>query len=69
LANLTHIVAGAVEVLFLPMVGARSWGDVAVGYLLPTLLGNIIGGVSLTAAINHAQVIAGQSGANEGQPA
>jgi formate/nitrite transporter FocA (FNT family) len=68
-ANLTHIVAGAVEVLFLPMVGARSWGDVAVGYLLPTLLGNIIGGVSLTAAINHAQVVAGQSGVNEEQAA
>lgn len=68
LANLTHIVAGAVEVLFLPMVGARSWGDVALGYLLPTLLGNIIGGVSLTAAINHAQVVAGQSG-NKGQAA
>lgn len=60
LANLTHIVAGAVEVLFLPMVGARAWADVALGYLLPTLLGNIIGGVSLTAAINHAQVVAGQ---------
>lgn len=61
LANLTHIVAGAVEVLFLAMVGARPWSDVALGYLLPTLLGNIIGGVSLTAAINHAQVVAGQS--------
>jgi formate/nitrite transporter FocA (FNT family) len=68
LANLTHIVAGAVEVLFLPMVGARSWGDVALGYLVPTLLGNIIGGVSLTAAINHAQVVAGQS-SNKGQAA
>jgi formate-nitrite transporter family protein len=58
-ANLTHIVAGAVEVVFLPMVGASSWGAVAVGYLLPTLIGNIIGGTSLTAAVNHAQVIAG----------
>jgi formate-nitrite transporter family protein len=69
LANLTHIVAGAVEVLFLPMVGARPWGEVALGYLLPTLLGNIIGGVSLTAAINHAQVVAGKSSTNEEQTA
>ena len=30
----------------------------AVGYMLPTLIGNIIGGVSLVAAINHAQVVA-----------
>ncbi len=59
LADLTHIVAGAVEVLFLPAVGARSWIAVAWGYLLPTLLGNIIGGVSLTAAVNHAQVVSG----------
>src|SRR3954471_12094386 len=65
LANLTHIVAGAVEVLFLPMVGARTWADVALGYLVPTLLGNIIGGVSLTAAINHAQVVAGQAAARD----
>src|SRR5581483_8493439 len=50
-AGLTHIIAGAVEVLFLPMVGARRWLDVAWGYLLPTLIGNIIGGASLTAAL------------------
>lgn len=61
LANLTHVVAGAVEVLFLAMVGAKAWADVMVGYLVPTLLGNIIGGVSLTAAINHAQVVAGNA--------
>lgn len=61
LANLTHIVAGAIEVLFLAMVGAKPWGDVALGYLVPTLLGNIIGGVSLTAVINHAQVVAGNA--------
>ncbi len=59
LANLTHIIAGAVEVLFLPMVGAQSWIHVAWGYLLPTLIGNILGGTALTAALNHAQVVAG----------
>jgi formate/nitrite transporter FocA (FNT family) len=62
LASLTHIIAGAVEVLFLPMVGARSWFAVAWGYMLPTLIGNILGGVSLTAALNHAQVVAGMQG-------
>lgn len=62
LAGLTHIIAGSVEVLFLPMVGAKSWIAVAWGYMLPTLIGNIIGGVSLTAALNHAQVVAGMQG-------
>ncbi len=61
LAGLTHIIAGSVEVLFLVMVGAKSWGAVAWSYLLPTLIGNIIGGVSLTAALNHAQVVAGMA--------
>ncbi|HEX4770759.1 MAG TPA: formate/nitrite transporter family protein [Bryobacteraceae bacterium] len=61
LAGLTHIIAGATEVLFLPMVGAKSWMAVAWGYLLPTLIGNTIGGASLTAALNHAQVVAGMN--------
>jgi formate/nitrite transporter FocA (FNT family) len=61
LANLTHIIAGAVEVLFPVMVGKVSWGHVVLGYLLPTLIGNSIGGVSLTAAINHAQVVSGMA--------
>jgi formate-nitrite transporter family protein len=30
------------------------------GYILPTLIGNIIGGVTLVAALNHAQVSAGE---------
>ena len=62
LASLTHIIAGSVEVLFLVMVGAKSWGAIVVGYMLPTLIGNIIGGVSLTAAMNHAQAVAGMAG-------
>ncbi len=66
LGDFTHIIAGAVEVLFLPMAGATGWIDVAWGYLFPTLLGNIIGGTALTAAINHAQVVAGRK--NKQQP-
>ncbi len=61
LAGLTHIIAGSVEVLFLVMVGVKSWGAVAWGYMLPTLIGNSIGGVSLTAAVNHAQVVSGMA--------
>jgi formate-nitrite transporter family protein len=61
LASFTHIIAGAVEVLFLVMVGVKSWWAIVWGYLIPTLIGNCIGGVSLTAAVNHAQVVAGMS--------
>jgi formate/nitrite transporter FocA (FNT family) len=61
LAGLTHIVAGSVEVLFLVMSGTRSWLSVAAGYMLPTLIGNILGGVSLVSALNHAQVVSGMN--------
>ncbi len=59
LAGLTHIIAGSVEVLYLVMIGARSWFDYLGGYMLPTLIGNILGGVALVSALNHAQVVAG----------
>jgi len=59
LAELTHIVAGAVEVLYLVMRGERSWISVMTGYIVPTFLGNVAGGVSLVSALNHAQVVAG----------
>lgn len=59
LAGLTHIIVGSVEVLYLVMIGAKTWISYASGYMLPTLLGNILGGVSLVSALNHAQVIAG----------
>jgi formate/nitrite transporter FocA (FNT family) len=61
LAGLTHIIAGSVEVLFLVMVGYKSWVAVFIGYMLPTLIGNCIGGASLTAALNHAQSVAGHA--------
>jgi formate/nitrite transporter FocA (FNT family) len=59
LAGLTHVVAGSVELLFLVMTGAKSWIAFFGGYLVPTLLGNVVGGVALVSALNHAQVISG----------
>lgn len=37
----------------------RAGGGVLGGYLAPTFIGNVIGGVALVAAINHAQVVSG----------
>ena len=67
IAGLTHIVAGSVEVLFLVMTGAKSWFSYLGGYMVPALLGNIIGGVALVSALNHAQVIAGRGGKTPGR--
>ncbi len=60
LAQFTHVIAGSVDVLYLVMTGARAWSDWALLYFLPTLLGNILGGVSLVSLLNHAQVVAGR---------
>ncbi len=59
LAGFTHVIAGSIEVLFLVMTGAQSWWSYFGGYLMPTLIGNILGGVALVSALNHAQVMSG----------
>lgn len=58
LGGFAHIIAGSVDVLYLVNIGAISWLTYVFGFMLPTLLGNIIGGVSLVAALNYAQVAA-----------
>lgn len=59
LAGLAHIIAGSVDTLYLVVqgdVGVPQW---AARWMLPTLIGNTIGGVSLVAGLNHAQSVAG----------
>lgn len=56
LGGFAHIIAGSVDVLYLVNTGAISWLTYLFSFMLPTLLGNIIGGVSLVAALNYAQV-------------
>ena len=58
LGGLSHIIAGSVDIFYLLNIGAVSWLTYLWGFMLPTLIGNIIGGVSLVAALNYAQVVA-----------
>ncbi|MBB5362988.1 formate/nitrite transporter family protein [Deinococcus humi] len=60
LGEFSHIIAGSVEVLYLVSTGALSFSKYLLGYMVPTLIGNILGGVMLVAALNHAQVVAGK---------
>jgi formate/nitrite transporter FocA (FNT family) len=53
-----HIVAGSVDVFFLAAEGTRSFGEVLTGFIVPTLLGNTIGGVTLVAILGHLQFAA-----------
>ncbi|MCA1668874.1 MAG: formate/nitrite transporter family protein [Thermomicrobia bacterium] len=59
LAGFAHIIAGSVEIFYGLTTGSVSWWAAIGGWLIPTLIGNILGGVSLVAALNHAQVTAG----------
>ncbi len=60
LAQFSHVIAGSVETFFLVAAGERSVADFLGGYFIPSLVGNIIGGVSLVAAIAHAQYVAAE---------
>jgi formate/nitrite transporter FocA (FNT family) len=62
LASLSHIIAGAVETFALAAAGQKDWLAVFGGFILPALIGNILGGVTLVATLNHAQVVAGTQG-------
>jgi formate/nitrite transporter FocA (FNT family) len=57
LGGFAHVVAGAVDVLFLATTGITPWQHAIGGFIVPALIGNVIGGVALVAVINHAQVV------------
>ena len=60
LAHFSHVIAGAVVAFTTALLGAASWGEVLGGFMVPCLIGNIVGGVILVAALNHGQVVAGR---------
>jgi formate-nitrite transporter family protein len=60
LGGLAHIIAGSTEVAYLVARGAANWADYFGRFVLPALLGNTLGGVTLVAALNHAQVSGGK---------
>ena len=61
LAHLTHVIVSTIEASFLVFVGDSTWRELVVHVFVPGLLGNIIGGVAMVAALNHAQVVSGAS--------
>lgn len=61
LGDLSHIIAGSVETMYVVTSGSATWGDYFLHFMIPALIGNIIGGVSLVGLINHAQLVAGVS--------
>lgn len=60
LGKFSHIIAGSVETMYLAAIGQISYLHYFIHYMVPTLAGNVIGGVSLVGVLNHAQVVAGK---------
>jgi formate/nitrite transporter FocA (FNT family) len=60
LGGFAHIIAGATEVFYAGFRELAGWGAVVLGYLVPTLVGNVAGGVTIVAALNHAQATSGE---------
>jgi formate/nitrite transporter FocA (FNT family) len=60
LGNFSHVIAGSVEALYLVATGECGFGEYLGRFLAPALLGNIIGGVALVAALGHAQFVSSE---------
>ncbi|MHB8252404.1 MAG: formate/nitrite transporter family protein [Acidiferrobacter sp.] len=60
IAGFPHLIAGSVEACYLVVTGALPWPAYFTRFMIPTFLGNVLGGVILVAALNHAQATAGK---------
>lgn len=56
LGELSHIIAGSVDGFYGLLSQQITFHNFTFNFFLPTLLGNILGGVALVAAINYAQI-------------
>jgi formate/nitrite transporter FocA (FNT family) len=52
-----HIIAGSVEAAFSVLTGHASIADYLLRFLIPTFLGNAVGGTILAALLNHAPLV------------
>jgi formate-nitrite transporter family protein len=52
-----HIVAGSMEAFMLLLAGDQSVAQTLFGFIVPVLIGNIIGGTALFAVLSYAQVM------------
>jgi formate/nitrite transporter FocA (FNT family) len=56
LGSLAHIIAGSVDSAYLVYIGEAGGMDYLLRFFVPTLLGNVLGGVTLVAVLNYGQV-------------
>ena len=57
IGDFVHIVAGSMEGFMLLLAGQLSIAHMVLGFMVPALIGNVIGGSALFALISYAQVM------------
>lgn len=55
-AKFSHVIAGSVEGAFAAIHAIVAWDRFVLGFLVPAVIGNSIGGIVFVALLNHAQV-------------
>ena len=60
LGGFAHVIAGAGEVFYAAFRGEATWARVLLGFLVPALIGNVLGGLTMVTALNHAQATSGE---------
>jgi formate/nitrite transporter FocA (FNT family) len=66
LAHLSHIVAGSAEAAYSVLSGTASLGQYVGLFLVPTLVGNIAGGILMVTVLNHGSIIEEIQGKKKG---
>ena len=56
LAHLSHVIAGSAEAAYSVFSGTATFMQYFIHFLLPTLIGNIIGGVLMVSVLNHGSI-------------
>jgi formate/nitrite transporter FocA (FNT family) len=60
LGGFNHVIAGSNKIFYEIAVGNLTWSYFLTQFFAPTLIGNMLGGISLVAFLGHAQVVAGK---------
>lgn len=57
-----HSIAGSIEAFYRAFGNSALWSDMIGNFVVPSILGNIVGGVIFVALLNHGQVAADRAG-------
>jgi len=57
MGGFTHVVAGSMEAYLLVLAGDWAWWQMIAQFMLPVLIGNVVGGTALFALLSYAQVM------------